>query len=78
MSVCVKLGVGCTKGCAIWSRGTGHSLEAGGGGKACWITATLVAVFLYDVDGVWLKGESHVDLHYAARPEYKSELSHKE
>lgn len=77
MSVYDNLGVGCTEGCAMWSWRARHSLEAGGGGKACWITPTPVAVFLNDINGVWLKGQTHVDLHYAARPEHRSELSHK-
>lgn len=33
-----------------------------------------MAVFLYNVDRMWLKIQTHVDLHYAARPEYRSEL----
>lgn len=56
-----------TKAVAVWSRGAGDSCEAGGGIETGRLSAPPLAGLLDDVDGVWFKGEAHIDLHDASR-----------
>lgn len=56
-----------TKAVAVPSRGAGDGCEAGGSVETGRFSATPLAGLLNDIDGVWLEGQTHIDLDYASR-----------
>lgn len=56
-----------TKTVAAWSWGAGHGCKAGGGIETGGFSASSLAGLLNDINGVWLEGQTHIDLDDAAR-----------
>lgn len=63
-----------TKAVAVLSRGAGDGCEAGGSIETGRFSATPLAGLLNDVDGVWLEGQTHIDLDYASRAGDRREM----
>lgn len=59
--------MGFTKAVALRSGGAGDCGKAGRSVQAGRFSASSLAGLLDDIDGMWLEGETHVDLDYASR-----------
>lgn len=55
------------------SGGAGHRGEAGRSIQTGRFSASSLAGLLNHIDGMWLEGETHVDLDYASRAEEEEE-----
>lgn len=53
--------------------GAGHRGEAGRSIQTGRFSASSLAGLLNHIDGMWLEGETHVDLDYASRAEEEEE-----